>query len=314
MKYLIFAWCSISLCVQVVEGQEARIIRQWQGDLGRSQLGVFSKDGSRLVYTKYDQIFVVDTESGENAVQLSGHAEPVWLARFSGDDKRVVSVGQDESIRVWDTESKKQISQLSANTTDRCSVLSVSKDAKLIAFSTGKDRMLRVMDMSKETELQRIGLTDAGVTWKSITSDGRWGMSCGISKVAKIWDLNTGVHTEIKNDHHNYCGQLNNDGTQAMLAGVFSWELWDIRHKTKLKTGTVTGGHIYAIATVPNTTRFMTGLSDGTVWLWDLKTGKELHVFRGHEKAVSAVMVSPDRKFAVSHDESGEIILWRLPK
>lgn len=314
MKRLIFAWCVISLCVQVVAGQEARIVRQWQGDLGQSQFGVFTKDGSRLVYTKYNDVFFVDTETGDNPIKLSGHEKPVWLARFSGDDQRVVSVGQDESLRVWDTKSQKQLSQLSINTADRCSVLSVSSDANLVAFSTEKDRMLRVMDISKKSELQRIGLTDTAVTWRSVTLDGRWGLSCGISKVTKIWDLNTGVHTEINNGHHNYCGQFTHDGTQAMLAGVYSWELWDTRYKTKLKSGTVTGGHIYSIATSPNTTRFMTGLADGTVWLWDLETGKQLHVFRGHEKPITAVMISPDKKLAVSRDQSGEIILWRLPQ
>lgn len=314
MRWLIFACCIISLRIQVAEGQETRIVRKWKGDLGRSQFGVFSKDGSRLVYTKDNDVFVVDTETGENAIQLSGHEKPVWAARFSGDDKRMVSVGQDESIRVWDTASNKQISQLSANTFDRGSVLAVSKDAKLVAFSTGENRMLRVMNMTKEAELQRIGLTENEVDWKCVTPDGRFGMSNGIRNQTQIWDLNTGVPIEIDNGHHNYAGQFTHDGTQAMLAGAFSWDLWDIRRKAKLKSGTVTGGHIYAIATSPNTSRFMTGLADGTVWLWDVKTGRDLLVFRGHEKAVDAVMISPDKKFAVSRDSSGEIILWRLPK
>ncbi len=314
MRWFAFAACIICVCVESAEAQESRIVRRWQGDLGFSQFGVFSKDGSRLVYTKDNDVFIVDTETGENAVQLSGHEKPVWLARFSGDDKRVVSIGQDESIRVWDTESQKQISQLSANTADRCSVLTVSKDAKLVAFSTGDNRMLRVMNMTKESELQRIGLTDAEVVWRCVTLDGRWGMSNGIRNDTKIWDLSTGAPLEIDNGHHNYCGQFTHDGTQAMLAGAFSWDLWDIRRKAKLKSGTVTGGHIYAIATSSNTTRFLTGLSDGTVWLWDVKSGKELLVFRGHTKAVAAVMISPDKKVAVSRDNSGEIILWRLPK
>ena len=73
------------------------------------------------------------------------------------------------------------------------------------------------------------------------------------------------------------------------------------------------GGHIYAVATSPNTSRFLTAVSDGTVWLWDAKTGADLLVLRGHTQACTAAMLSPDKEFAVSRDKSGEIILWRLP-
>ena len=90
----------------------------------------------------------------------------------------------------------------------------------------------------------------------------------------------------IDNGHHNYCGQFSHDGKRALLAGGFTWDIWDIRHKAKLAGGAVTGGHIYAIGSTPVGERLLTGLSDGTVWLWDLKTGKEKYVFRGHTKPV----------------------------
>ena len=87
-----------------------------------------------------------------------------------------------------------------------------------------------------------------------------------------------------------------------------------MRRKAKLLGGTVTGGHIYAVATTPKTNRLMTGLADGTIWLWDTNTGKEIRVLRGHNFALDAVMISPDGRYAVSQDNEMTIILWRLPK
>jgi WD40 repeat protein len=60
-------------------------------------------------------------------------------------------------------------------------------------------------------------------------------------------------------------------------------------------------------------TRVMTGQADGVIWLWDLSSSKKIMAFSGHEVALRAVMMSPDRKFAVSQDEDQNILLWRLP-
>lgn len=314
MRWLVVAACFLSLNLAAANGQESRIVRKWQGTLGSSQFGVFSKDGSRLVYTSGNDVIIVDSETGENEVKLSGHEKPVWLARFSGDDKRIVSVGQDDSIRVWDTETNKTLSVFEANTFDRCSVLVPSKDAKLFAFSSGENRQMKFINTLKGVEVQRIGLTEAQVGWSCVTPDLKLAMSGGIRNDMTIWDANTGTAVDLENGHHNYCGQFTHDGTHALLGGGFSWDLWDVRRKTRIKAGTVTGGHVYAVATSPNTSRFLTGLADGTVWLWDIKSAKELAVLRGHTKPLEAAMISPDKKLAVTRDQGGEIILWRLPK
>jgi WD40 repeat protein/serine/threonine protein kinase len=52
------------------------------------------------------------------------------------------------------------------------------------------------------------------------------------------------------------------------------------------------------------------GYEDKTIKIWDLATGKELKVLRGHEDIVEAVDVSPDGKQIVSCSEDGIIKLW----
>ena len=298
----------------VVVLERVGLVRSWQGELGQSQFGVFSQDGRRLIYAKDRNIVVVDSATGENPMTLSRHEKPVWLARFSGDDSRIVSVGQDETIRLWDTKTGTQISQFSAPTAATCSVLVASKDASLIAFSSARDGTLMVVNTVTKTEVRRIDLTEHEVVWRSVTPDLKWAISNGIRNETRIWDLSTGDSFTVDNGHHNYCGQFAQDGSHAMLAGVFTWDRWDFRAKTKLKDGSVTGGHVYGIATAAGTDRFVAGLSDGTVWLCDMTTAKRVIGFAGHEKPISAVMMSPDNTLAISRDQSGAINLWRLPQ
>jgi WD40 repeat protein len=189
-----------------------------------------------------------------------------------------------------------------------------SPDSKQVAFSSGDDRQLKVINLAKGDEVRGYSVTENEVFWRSVSPDFTFGLSGGIRNGMTVWRLKSGSPFEINNGHHNYCAQFTHDGQHALFGGGATWDLWHIRRRLKLKSGVVTGGHIYATGTSPSTSRFLTGVSDGTVWLWDAKTGVDLLVLRGHSQPCVAAMVSPDEELAVSQDKSGEIILWRLPK
>lgn len=282
--------------------------------LGKSQFGVFSNNGTRLVFADGNDAVIVETVEGRNPSRLSGHTKPVSVARYSGDGTRIVTIGQDETIRRWDAESGQQISEVAANTGSPSTILTVSKSGSLIGYTTGRDRIVRVMDLFKKVERQRIGLKAKELHWRSVSPNCRLAMSNGITTKTTFWDTTTGKFSRIDNGHHNYCGQFSHDGTAAILAGVFAWDIWNLRQNARVAAGTVTGGHIYSIASTESGDRLLTGLSDGTIWVWDTRAGKELMILRGHEKAVRAVMLSPDGRYAVSGDQLGTIILWRIRK
>lgn len=292
---------------------EPGLVRSWQGSLGRSQFGVFSQDGQRVVFGSGNDIVVADALTGANPVKLSGHTKGVWMARYSEDGQRIISASHDATIRLWDPSTQKQISEISLKNVEPGTLLSAAKDGTQIAYSSRGDLDLAVINGATKAEVRRIGLTEKEVWWRSITPDCSWGLSNGIRNESKVWNLATGASFELNNGHHNYCGQFTHDGQRVLLAGAFTWDFWDLQRKAKVKEGKVTGGHIYAVATSPNGNRFMTGLADNSIWLWEESASKELLIFRGHEKPVAAISMSPDDRLAISQDHGGIINLWRLP-
>lgn len=288
-------------------------LRTLHGEVGSNPSGIFSRDGNRLVYATGNDVVIEDTESGENAVKFTGHRKYVWLARFSSDDSRVVSVGQDETIRIWDVSSTKQVSLIIAKTAQHGSVLVVTDKAARITYSTAENRRLVAVDGSTKEPLGTVELKEQKVYWRDVSHNQKLGISNGDRNEVSIWDLPKITSFQIDNGHPNYCGSFSPDGSLVLLGGGFSWDVWNHKEKTKMKGGSVTEAHVYAIAMAPEGSRCLTGLADGTVVLWDLIDSKRISTVRFHESPLNIVAFSPDGKLALSRSNDGVIQLMRLP-
>jgi WD40 repeat protein len=62
----------------------------------------FSQDGSVLATACADNlIYLWNSHSGELLAELHGHVRPVWDLAFSPDDKLLVSMGDEGTVRLW---------------------------------------------------------------------------------------------------------------------------------------------------------------------------------------------------------------------
>ncbi len=58
----------------------------------------------------YDKTAIVwDATSGEKLLVLQGHTEPVILARFSPDARRIVTASVDKTAIVWDATTRQRL-------------------------------------------------------------------------------------------------------------------------------------------------------------------------------------------------------------
>jgi WD40 repeat protein len=67
---------------------------------------------------------------------------------------------------------------------------------------------------------------------------------------------------------------------------------------------------VQSVAVSPNGEFVVSGSSDKTVKLWDVKTGRLLHDCTGHKRVVQSVAVSPDGEFVVSGSWDKAVKLW----
>lgn len=64
-----------------------------------------SDDGGKIVATSFNGVVILMDENLGEIMRLSGHAAESTSAHFSHDNKKMVSVSADKTVRMWDVES-----------------------------------------------------------------------------------------------------------------------------------------------------------------------------------------------------------------
>ncbi len=108
--------------------------------------------------------------------------------------------------------------------------------------------------------------------------------------------------------------QLNNTKTRALTGSFdYSMMLWDISgdKPKELRRFDEHDGWVKAVIFLPGEKRALAA-GGSEVWLWDVDTGKSLHLFKGHKAEISTLAVSSDGKWAASASSDHTVRLWNL--
>jgi hypothetical protein len=215
----------------------------------------------------------------------------VYKVAISPDGRYGLAAGLD-TLKYWDLQNGVELKTLTGHTELVSSIalcgdgrrgVSVSADAvKFWDLPTGQEVRSFVLNIRPK------GTTDSD--WHrrqfsirfSIAADCRHGVSSDGDGTIKVWDFSNGAELVSFAAHKSEVRSISisADGRYAISGGCFSYE----EDKS---------------------------CEAGSLKLWDLTTGKQLHEFLGHAGFVETGVIAPDARFALSSSEK-TLKLWDL--
>lgn len=239
----------------------------------------FAPDGESIAYagSAHGTVEIIEANSGALSARYHGHDAKVNRVAFSPDGKWIASGSSDGTIRIREAITGADHRCLRGH---RSPVLSVafSPDGRLLASGsatnvTPGENALRVWDVAAGDVVAVAELAElAGIPSVAFSPDGR-------SIAAACFDSRVLLFT------------LAEGSLQPQVLG---------RHD----------GEVLSVAFDPHGSRVVSGSTDRTVRVWDLRESGELACMRTHLDIVNSVAFSPDGAFVASGSADGTVIVW----
>ena len=175
---------------------------------------------------------------------------------------------------------------------------------------------MRLWDVDSGRELRRFQGHDAGSPRVAFSPDGRRALSGSWDQTVRVWDVETG-QAIARFGGHDGCDLLRGDLPRRPPRPLRRRGPDPAAVGPGPRPGASSEGSTKAVAGAafsPDGRRALSGDYGGTVRLWDVETGRELHRFTasrfgGHERGVL-----PDGRRALSGGWDNTLRLWRLPE
>lgn len=275
---------------------------------------VFSPDGTRLATGGLDRkIIVWDVTTGNELFRLSGHTGDVIDLEFSRDGKHLVSSSKDGTVRLWDVGPRRELLTLPVNDSSGQITLNMEGNYLATTYGTGA---IKIWDIHSGNELITLPQPGSRVSDLSFDRKGIRIFTAGNDGNVRVWDSRTGAELAVISGHTAALSALtiSTDGKQLATASHdYRVKIWDISSNKVGHTPLLTlehSGSVFSVAFDPGDWILAAGGQDGNTILWDIKTGEEIQVLRGHADYVTAIAFAPDGTRIVTSSWDGTAKVW----
>lgn len=303
--------------ITIWDAGNGRILRRLTGHGDSVKFACFDPTGSMLASCgSTGNIVLWNVETGEKIKTLRRNKHLANFADFSPDGKVLASCSFNNDIILWDVETGQKIKKLEKHG-DKINVVDFSPDGRTLA-SGSDDKRIILWNVETGKADNILPGHKSGVNSVGFSPDGTALASMDEGGTINVWDLlNIGSDpissaTIMTEDSIGVSVAFIDNGN--VLAGVYNNEiiLWERENE---KENLVLKGHskeIIVIAFSPVDDTLVSGSSDGTVILWDTRTGEKQAELKNNSPVYSASF-SPNGAFLATNSNR-EIIIWDVLK
>jgi serine/threonine protein kinase/WD40 repeat protein len=266
-------------------------VRIWDAATGRLRFvlreakGVndvaFSKDGKFLAIAVQDtEARIWDLQKREVVHTFKRHTAHIRCVGFNPKGDRLVTGGNDKTVRVWDIAEEKQLFDIEGP--EQFLVAEFSPDGKKIVTSSANNQA-HVWDAETGNKLSSFqGKIFHWIQCSHFDAEGNRVLCCGAEDdTVWVWDANTGKTVLKIPTCRTFHAAFSPDGKRIASCGETnkpdesSVRLWDAQ-TGELERPLNCPGKVHWVAFSADGSRLATAGEDGRIRLWDPASGDEL--------------------------------------
>lgn len=261
---------------------------------------------------------------------LKGHTDWVLAVSWSPDGRYIATGSMDNSVRIWDPKTGKQIGKtlqghnkwITSLSWEPLHLLKPKSGNGSRLASSSKDGTIRVWDVDRMLPLYTMSGHKSSVThvkWSGLGDI----YSTSQDKTVKVWSSKDGRLITSLNAHAHWVNHIALSTDYSLRTGPFDWKSSGaVSPASKLDPNTTEGydqlielarKNFEKQATLNGqvSERVVTASDDFTILLWEpAKSSKPIAKMHGHQKAVNHVAFSPDGRYIASCSFDNSVKLW----
>jgi WD40 repeat protein len=311
--------------VRILSSDESKEESHWSKSTSVRSLG-FSPDGRMLAsghvsWMEATEVRLWDTRAWNHFRTFRGDLYHISLD-FSSDGKQLITGGYS-GIKVWDLQAS-EFKHERVGHSDWIGPVAFSPDGRFLASGSGdpvsefKSSDSRVLIWDSHTgNLQRTlrGHSEAVISVAFALNENAIVASVGYDGVVKLWDAEKGICLKTLDTGEDlYCLALSGNGRilagGSYKKGVLLWNL-DIDGEGGIPTRQE--GYVNSITFAPKDEMLALGNEDGTVEIWNPRTGELKQTLAAHPRNVYTIAFDSSGKLLASSSENF-VKLWDVER
>jgi WD40 repeat protein/serine/threonine protein kinase len=308
--------------------QNSHELLVWEHREGRVWSLAFSPDGKWIASggtgdARRGALIVRDAATGDEVRTLHGPAEDVYGVAFSPDGQRLAAACKDATVTVWNAKTGEQQLTFRGH---RHAVWCVafSPDSRLLATGSGQiskqaDIELKIWDARTGQERVTLRGHTGAVHSLVFSPDGRRLVSGSLDGAVKIWDVSTAQEILTLRGHFGnvFSVAFSPGGRRIVSASadqrVRVWDGSPLDGEPEQGCLTLRGHRddVNNVMFHPKQARVLVSAgADGTIRLWDARSGKLLHKLAAHGGRVEGLAFRPDGERLAAPGSLKNLQVW----
>jgi WD40 repeat protein/serine/threonine protein kinase len=276
----------------------------------------WSEDETKILIVADTAVEVRDATSGDKILSLTHDNESIWYARWNRSNSKIMTIGENNTIKIWDAVTGQPIITLSQEerfsqsiwNNDESKILTWSKQSVSVWDAQTGERLLDLSLSLSESDTITLAMWD--------NKDESWIVTGNSKDEVQLWDAETGAELYTLQTDSELCNILWSPDASRFISNPCYAEgfpkVWN----------TETGEELFTIGGLNGLEESMTVVQwskggdqilvrnhSSRFYLWDAETGQSIRMFTD-ENFVTSIQWSNDERYILSSSLNGTATVW----